>query len=177
LQKQIDDNNLNIPLAKYQAAIWVVAGVGGFLFLTGFLGCCGAACENRVLLGLFFTIVLVLFLLELGAGIAALVMKDQFKDDITKAIQELKGKGADALLPIQDNFNCCGTDGTDGYGAGCPTGQTAKPGCIDAVWAKIKSNMTAAGAIAIVVLVIELLAMIFACVLCSAMRSGGYNYA
>lgn len=103
LQKQIDEEGLNIPLVKYQTAIWVMAGAGGFLFLTGFLGCCGAACENRVLLGLFFVIVLILYLLELGAGIAVLVMKDKFKEDITKAIQELADKdGGKPLQPIQD---------------------------------------------------------------------------
>lgn len=41
---------------KFQMKVvfYVTAGIGGLIFLTGFLGCCGAGCENTCLLGLVY---------------------------------------------------------------------------------------------------------------------------
>lgn len=36
----------------YQASLWILTAVGALLFLVGFLGCCGAACESLVLMTL-----------------------------------------------------------------------------------------------------------------------------
>ena len=32
------------------AGVYAIIGLGAFIFLVGFLGCCGACCENRLLL-------------------------------------------------------------------------------------------------------------------------------
>lgn len=33
-----------------QTGVYFIIALGGFIFLVGFLGCCGACCENRLLL-------------------------------------------------------------------------------------------------------------------------------
>lgn len=48
---------------------YIIIGLGGFIFLISFLGCCGAVCENKCMLGCY--ICLVIFLLLLVATVGA----------------------------------------------------------------------------------------------------------
>ncbi|OZC05113.1 tetraspanin family protein [Onchocerca flexuosa] len=77
-------------LIKYQTSLWILVVIGAFLFLVGFLGCCGAMCENNVLLALFFVIVLILTVVEAGAVIFAITNKDQFKNSLYVKLQGLR---------------------------------------------------------------------------------------
>lgn len=168
----------DFDLKSYTTAFYVLAVIGGFLMLVGFLGCCGAACENRLLLGLFFIIVLVLTVAQLGAVIAAFVKKGDMYNYIEKNLQKIwadtsQGEEHKALRPIEDSFKCCGvkTGDTDQY---CDD-KKYTGGCMDAIWGEIKKNMVVVGAIGIVVIVIEVLAMLFSCILCGAYgRRAGY---
>ena len=166
---------------EFQTAIWVLVGVGGLLFVTGFLGCCGAACENRCLLGLFFGIVLVLFVGELSAGIAVIVKQDAVKNVLAEGLTEALKEDKTALNGVMDKYKCCAINGTAPSTAPdiCVNAKTAgMPGCLDKLWADLKSNIVPVGGVAIGVLVIELLAMIFSCVMCNAIGSkSGYAYA
>ncbi|VBB34508.1 unnamed protein product [Acanthocheilonema viteae] len=67
-------------LARYQTLLWMLIIIGAFLFFVGFLGCCGAMCENVILLTLFFIIVLALTIIEVGTVIFAAINKEQFKN-------------------------------------------------------------------------------------------------
>ncbi|VDN17761.1 unnamed protein product [Gongylonema pulchrum] len=135
LAKEIQHEDINV-LAKYQASLWVLVGVGALLFLVGFLGCCGAICESRSMLTLFFVIVLVLTAIELGAAVFAVASKSQFKDALHNGflnfssetvfiflrythkcvpLQRLLTEASQAedkylqnLKPIEDVFQCCG---------------------------------------------------------------------
>jgi hypothetical protein len=174
---------------------YITAGIGGLIFLTGFLGCCGAACENTCCLGIFFAIVLVLFLAELGVGITALVKKGSFKDDFdtfysnTVIPNYIKGCKQNPITdPLVDSWNttqnklqCCGCTGYSDYkGETCsarllPCDQSYKVGCCDKVWSEINDNLTIVGGVAVGLLVIELLAMIFSCCLCKAVQQQHYR--
>jgi hypothetical protein len=179
--------------ASLSAVFYLTAVVGGLLFLTGFLGCCGAACENTCLLGVFFTIILILFLTELGVGIAALVMQDQLEPNFdnfytTKVISQYSQNckdGGNQLVKswneTQTDLNCCGCNNyRDYYNTSgvllaqcsdfCPFNYTALPGCCQLVWNELDENIDIVGGVAIGLLVIELLAMIFSCCLCSAIK-------
>uniref|UniRef100_A0A914ULT0 Tetraspanin n=1 Tax=Plectus sambesii TaxID=2011161 RepID=A0A914ULT0_9BILA len=96
-------------LGKYQASLWVLVGVGALLFLVGFLGCCGAACENTLLLTLFFIIVLILAVIELGAAIFAVTNKDDFYNKIDNVLEKGYEQDKTQFVIIQDAFTCCGT--------------------------------------------------------------------
>jgi len=170
--------------AAFSAVFIIAAVVGGLLFLTGFLGCCGAACENVCLLGIFFVIILILFLVELGIGIAALAMKGGLQTDInnyytqtvipdycTNKIPSL----TTAWNQTQYDLKCCGCTSVEDYNKitgcsfSCPIGYTLT-GCCEKIWDILDSNIDIIGGVAIGLLVIELLAMIFSCCLCSAVK-------
>jgi len=187
--------------ASLQAVFYVTAAVGGLIFLTGFLGCCGAACESTCLLGIFFTIILLLFLTELGVGIAALVMQGSMQTAVNNyynqtvvpeyiaACQASKPTDKQTNLisawnSTQNVLKCCGCNSASDYptqGAphpNCPQycygGYTN--GCCPTLWDDLKNGVAIIGGVAIGLLVVELLAMIFSCCMCSAIRSKYRNY-
>jgi hypothetical protein len=111
-------------LQDYQASLWILTAVGALLFLVGFLGCCGAACESLVLMTLvsfisklhfrinfkFFIIVLVLSIIEAFALIYLLVNRSGFLTALYDALQRSSQSdvGVKNLKPVEDLMTCCG---------------------------------------------------------------------
>ncbi|XP_078490950.1 CD9 antigen-like [Ciona intestinalis] len=63
------------------AIAFVVAG--SVIFIIGFFGCCGAIKESTCMLGTYFGFLLVIFGLQLGIGIWALVSYDSVSGSVT----------------------------------------------------------------------------------------------
>jgi len=105
------------------ANIMIAAGI--FVMVIGFVGCCGAWKENRVLLVVYFILLLLIFVLEIAAGILAYRKKDELQAEMTKNIQKVVDhdyQKADtpaqksltkAIDWFQKNVDCCGTDSAD----------------------------------------------------------------
>ncbi|KAM7008649.1 tetraspanin-1-like [Tautogolabrus adspersus] len=55
---------------------YLLIAVGAVLLIIGFLGCCGAVRESRCMLLTFFSIVLIIFLIEVAGAVVLLVFKD-----------------------------------------------------------------------------------------------------
>jgi len=191
-QKLLDGaQDTSVNIGQLYIPLYVLMGIGALLLLTGFLGCCGACTENTCLLSLFFSIILILFVAELGCGIAILVNKNQFKDAMTDAITknfvhygepkyEEYTKSVDQM---QNEMKCCGCKGITDFHTGkipptCGIGPGQYTvGCCDKIWSEAEGQLAIVGGVAIGILVIELLAMIFSCILCQAFRRGDYQYA
>jgi len=177
----------NVTLSQMYIPLYVLAAIGALLLLTGFLGCCGAWCENTCLLSLFFSIILILFIAELACGIAVLVKKDDVKNEVFKGVTQQIQKyndpdfDADAKKSIdemQTKYKCCGCHNATDYKGTIPAScNGVKEGCCNKLWDDLMSNIGIVGGVAIGILVIELLAMIFSCILCQAFRRGDYQYA
>uniref|UniRef100_A0A0R3RQT6 Tetraspanin n=1 Tax=Elaeophora elaphi TaxID=1147741 RepID=A0A0R3RQT6_9BILA len=172
--RQIHKEDFNV-LAKYQASLWILVIVGAFLFLVGFLGCCGAMCESVMLLTLFFIIVLILTTIEVGAVIFAITSKEQFKNVLHRLLSEAgkaENKYLQNLKPIEDLFHCCGaTQETMGrymeYGL-CDGELHNKPDCFTAISDYLESTGEVVVIIAFFLLIIELFALTSTCILCKA---------
>ncbi|VDP16316.1 unnamed protein product [Heligmosomoides polygyrus] len=180
-------------IAKYQASLWILVAVGALLFCVGFLGCCGAACESPILLGLFFFIVMILTAIELGATIFAMSNRDKFVEAVEK-VMESSAKTPEMrrnLKPIQDLFNCCGaTSATketfiaDGI---CTKAQETlddgdslqkylyfQPDCFSRVSHMVESSGEVIIVIGFILLAVEICSLIFSCILCRASREVRY---
>jgi len=96
----------------------VLLALGAAVFLTSFLGCCGAIRESSCLLGLFFTLTLVFFLGEI-----VLVVYIYFKEEVVEQAvsfnvqQTVEEKYYNGTLTatlwdvVQTQLECCGGDG------------------------------------------------------------------
>jgi len=198
LQEMTQQVDKNVQTSAYigniqnmYIALYVLAAIGGLLLLCGFLGCCGACCENTCLLGTFFFIILVLFLAEIAGGIYIFVKKDDMRDDMRKAFRDsfitnTNQEAKNQLKDIQEKGQCCGAAGCDPTVGGqdltdstviqcCATRRTAE-GCSDKLFDLLKSNVTIVAIVAVCLVVVELLAMIFSCILCNSIRNSSYQY-
>ncbi|CAH1256925.1 CD53 [Branchiostoma lanceolatum] len=169
--------------------------VGSIVFIVGFLGCCGAIKENRCMLGTFFTLLLILFLAEVGVAIYAFVQRGQFFSLIGTAVDTASTVpyGQDLAVKTLVDFTqtylkCCGMNATDNWGTpapdscACAADMTASTICTNDVYnTPCKANIIAflqqqvliVGGIGIGIGLTQLIGMIFACCLFQAKGKEG----
>ncbi|XGW32502.1 hypothetical protein V3C99_017221 [Haemonchus contortus] len=157
---------------------------GLVLLILGFLGCCGSACEVMCAIGLYFFFVLVLFIAEIVAIVLYFVNKNSIRDGfVTVWRNELVNKYQssqpirETLDNIQTQLRCCGASGCSDYSifgfypnsCRCST-NPGEIGCATYIWQMLESNFIYVIVVAAIILVVEFFAMIFSCVLMSAVK-------
>lgn len=115
------------PSFNFLTATALCIAAGAIVLVVGFFGCCGAIMENQCMLLTYFLLVVVIFILEVVAGILAFV----FAEEVERVIQEelltgikdkyrQEGRDEQGLRDgwdqVQTNLKCCGvTNYTDWY--------------------------------------------------------------
>jgi len=164
-------------------AVYLLIVVGAVIFVTGFLGCCGAIRESKCLLNTFFIVVLVLFIVELAGIILAFVNESKLEEAAINSMKlyndnEVIRDGWDTL---QNSMNCCGYNNVGDWGlvtltsgltvpSSCTMLGIGQRGCKEAV----EGYFIIIGGIGIAVLFVEFLAMIFACCLSRSVGKDRY---
>ncbi|CAC5411503.1 CD151 [Mytilus coruscus] len=123
-----------VPIAAY-----VLIAAGGIVMLISLVGCLGALKEHRVLLGLYFTFMLFIFMMEGAAAVMGALFYDQAKPFLSTYVEtammtkygdpnyELVTKSVDKL---QQEFECCGFDEPEDWdNATSFTGATVPVSC------------------------------------------------
>lgn len=97
---------------------YLLIAVGAVLLVIGFLGCCGAVRESRCMLLTFFSIVLIIFIIEVAGAIVLLVFQDLashlisgLEDEVKKGISTEYGKDdkfSNLWNATMGEFKCCG---------------------------------------------------------------------
>ncbi|XP_061839751.1 tetraspanin 34a isoform X2 [Nerophis lumbriciformis] len=125
---KVDSNSLmgildsveDIPSEVSEVAnvAYLLIAVGSVLLVIGFLGCCGAVKESRCMLLTFFSIVLIIFLVEVAGAVVLLVFSDvaeKLFDSLETEVKKSLGEkyGSDESLTSLWNstmmgFQCCG---------------------------------------------------------------------
>ncbi|KAM6941149.1 tetraspanin 34a [Lycodopsis pacificus] len=105
-------------LSQLVNVAYLLIAVGAVLLVIGFLGCCGAVRESRCMLLTFFSIVLIIFLIEVAGAVVLLVFKDlaeqvldRLEDDVKKSIKEKYGSNerfTSLWNATMNEFKCCG---------------------------------------------------------------------
>jgi hypothetical protein len=107
------------PWLNYAAYVFI--GVGVFVFIVGFCGCCGAIKESKCLLGIYIGFLFVVMAGELAAGILAFVYKDKVIGKLQKELtEELQKQPPNSTFFLsmafaQKTFKCCGVANSDDY--------------------------------------------------------------
>lgn len=179
-----DDN-----LSFIYTGAYILVAIGGLIMIIGFLGCCGAIRESQCMLGCFFFLLFIIFAVLLGAGIWAVISKDEVRTIVRKVLNKQIQQACDPKVPnsksvnflnhVQDQFQCCGVDGITDYNdfTNCnvsksePCGaEEINNGCLDKASAWFEQNILIVAGVAIGIAVVLILGMIFSIVLCCAIR-------
>jgi len=169
--------------------------VGAIVFITAFLGCCGAVKESPCMLTTFAIILLTIFIIQVAIGVYAFLQ--------IRSTDELKKKESTALTDafrdyprtrelvdfVQGIAQCCGTDGpgywythfhNDTVPASC-CAENVKPctshvanyrsGCIDRVFDLLMQSSKIIGGVAIGIAAVEIIGAIFGLCLASSIRN------
>uniref|UniRef100_A0A8C8Z843 Tetraspanin n=1 Tax=Prolemur simus TaxID=1328070 RepID=A0A8C8Z843_PROSS len=108
----------------YMATAYILVVAGVVVMVTGVLGCCATFKERRNLLRLYFMLLLLIFLLEVIAGVLAYVyyqqlnteLKESLKDIMTKRYhQPGHGGVTSAVDKLQQEFHCCGSNNSQDW--------------------------------------------------------------
>ncbi|XP_046873612.1 CD9 antigen-like isoform X1 [Hypomesus transpacificus] len=164
--------------------VYILIAAGALMMVVGFLGCCGALKESPCMLGLFFFFLLVIFAVEVAAGVWGLSNKDKVVEDITEFYKQTYNNYMttnqealkETLRLIHFGLNCCGITGTviDSARDTCPKKEgleafitTSCPSAIDEMF---NSKLHIIGGVGIGIGVIMIFGMIFSMLLCCAIR-------
>ncbi|XP_055599594.1 CD63 antigen [Uranotaenia lowii] len=92
--------------------------IGSFIFVIAFFGCCGAYKENYCMTLTFSVLLVLIFILELAAGISGYVLRNQTYNLLQSTMQtSMKQYGGNTSQEItylwdeiQVDFDCCGVN-------------------------------------------------------------------
>jgi len=185
---ELSDQFANAPV--------LIIVVGVIVFVIGFLGCCGAVKENYCMVTTFAVLLALIFILEIVAGALGFAYRGKVQtiaeEQTTKEVQNYNKNGESILLQwAQQKLECCGRVGPtdyDGHTSNstdfCGAGKGVKSchkekdcskklygdGCQDKLVEFVKENMILIGGVALGIAFIQLLGIVFACLLMKAIK-------
>ncbi|CRK86166.1 CLUMA_CG000019, isoform A [Clunio marinus] len=122
LLRSVDEENVTrfTEPQLIEQSVYIFIGIGGLMFVLGFLGYCGAMRESQCLLSLYGVLIIVLLVLEIIIFSLALLYKEVARDEIqnflTNTIPEYKSsaKENDAVTlmwnQLMAQMGCCGVN-------------------------------------------------------------------
>lgn len=170
--------------------------VGAIVLVVGFLGCCGAVKENYCMVCTFAVLLSLIFIIEIVAGVLGVVWKNKVKgiteEQVQKEVKNYNENGKSLVLDmVQQELECCGRVGAADYdthnssssvfcGAGkgvasCHVGSKCNgtlynEGCQSKLVKAVKANMLLIGGAGLGIAFIQLLGIVFACLLMKAIK-------
>ncbi|KAG7202540.1 hypothetical protein KM043_009738 [Ampulex compressa] len=172
--------------------------VGAIVFIVSFFGCCGAAKENHCMIITFSVLILLIFALEVGAGIAGYIMRGEVGTMLeTRLNATMKEYNVDDDIKrswdiMQHDLKCCGMYGPGDWASlgfvdntvpdSCcdevPSGSKCdsnliyvlNDGCMNKLQSAIEDNALTLGGVGIGIALIQLIGVIFACCLARSIR-------
>ncbi|KAM5170672.1 CD9 antigen [Mantella aurantiaca] len=170
---------------SFYTGVYILIGAGALMMLVGFLGCCGAIQESECMLGLFFAFLLVIFAIEIAAGIWGFANKDKivgelqtfYTDTYHKFLSSREPALKETLKTIHLALNCCGTSGPVDVllSDTCPSkdllNTLTMPSCPKVIENVFNTKFHIIGAVGIGIAAIMIFGMIFSMVLCCAIRN------
>jgi len=107
----LGDNYVNTPI--------FLMIVGGVIFVVAFMGCCGAWKESKCLIYTYAFFLAVILVAQIGAGIAAFMLKDDLNTEVVKNMNMgMKNYGMGEQYDgvthtwdiVQNQLHCCGVE-------------------------------------------------------------------
>lgn len=176
---------------SFYTGVYILIGAGALMMLVGFLGCCGAIQESTCMLGLFFFFLLIIFGVEIAAGIWGFANKDTiikqvksiYSDTVDKysAAKVASSSSAatlkETLTAIHIGLKCCGKDVItaafvkETCSDDSVVGAIFTQNCNTAIDDVFNSKFHVIAGIGIGIGVVMIFGMIFSMILCCAIRN------
>ncbi|XP_020639033.3 tetraspanin-1 [Pogona vitticeps] len=183
---------LSTSVMQFVNVGYLLIAIGAVLFVLGFLGCCGAQKESKCLLIMFFSIVLIIFIIEVAAAVVALVYTSLaeiiLQGTVVQLLKTQYNKTSDVTTvwdTTMKDLKCCGlsnyTDFNDSYytthhsgmyppfccNSSDPCSATVAeksnvPGCFPQLLSEIRRNAGVVGGVAAGICALEIAAMVVA---------------
>jgi len=165
--------------------------VGGVVFVIAFLGCCGAVRESSCMVLTFSVCLIVIFLFEIGIGIAGYSKHDHLREILEKGFNHTLSdykSNEEAWKLVQSELECCGVQGPKDWQtvnttipksccASLPVSQSEctldyafKDGCMEKLYNILDKKSVILGAVGIGIALIQILGLGYACCLYRAFR-------
>ncbi|XP_034949005.1 CD63 antigen-like [Chelonus insularis] len=171
--------------------------VGITVFLVSFFGCCGAVKEHHCMIITFSVLLLLIFAMELGAGICGYMMRNevgrmlQTRLNNTMSLYTSDQKVHKSWDVLQHDFKCCGINGTSDWAVLFPNIElpnscchemplnqkcdsnsvtVSTEGCMKKLKSAIEDKAIILGAVGIGIALVQLIGVIFACCLARSIR-------
>ncbi|KAH9498605.1 cd63 antigen [Bulinus truncatus] len=168
--------------------------VGVIIFILAFFGCCGAIKENYCLTMTFAVFLGIIFVLEIAAGIAGFVLRDDIEKEIGTVLKNsvvnyrnVSGIGK-AWDTLQSDFQCCGANNytdwnttfenntlprscCEGSPLSCSTLEKFyNAPCVPAFESWLKDKVAIIGGVGIGLAFVQVVGILFACCLARAIK-------
>ncbi|KAI7791905.1 tetraspanin-11 [Triplophysa rosa] len=110
--------------STFAVSAYILILAGGLVMVTGFLGCCAVIREQRSCLSTYFSCLLLIFLIELVAGVLAYVyyqkLSEELKQHLSKTMtqnyaQPWKESITQSVDRLQQDFKCCGSNNSSDW--------------------------------------------------------------
>lgn len=161
----IHDYGLTQAFKVPEIAIGLIVA-GSILMLLSFGGLIGVIKDMKILLVLFIVVLMLITLAELGLGITAYTLADE--KSVAIQLDKVWPKFSDSVHRlVQDNFMCCGRNGTQDTKAVCPVGGIGH-GCIPSFAHWVSTRIDILDIVSIVSAVVQIVVIIFAILLVMA---------
>lgn len=131
--------------------------------MVGFFGCCGAARQSRPLLAMYFVVLLLLMLAQLGIGIAAFAFGPKVEGWVEQGWERAD---PDARTWVETNLKCCGFK-EPSENPSCVASSGATKACFQVLVDFVDTRLQAVEITAIVLACLQVLALISSCCLFS----------
>ncbi|XP_060913856.1 CD63 antigen [Labrus mixtus] len=193
---------LTIKDASASGAPIVVIGIGVVIFFIAFFGCCGAWKENYCMVTTFAILLSLIIIVEIAAAIAGYIFREKLSTIVQDSLVDMipkynsSSKFKETVDKLQKDLSCCGVNSTSdwknfypdqnsvpdsccvnvtvncGSGALSTPAKLHKEGCHDAMEAFLKKNIQWVIIAALVIAFLQIMGIVFACLLMRGIRSG-----
>lgn len=175
---------------SFSSAAALCIAVGVIIFFIAVFGCCGAFKENYCCTMIFAVLLVVIFVLEIAAGIAGFVLRGRVEGFVEDYMDKTLKNNNKVWNEVQKDFKCCGvknyTDWIDANmtvpSACCdknaktcdpkttpPTG-IYKDACLPKFTTWLEDKIYIIGAVGIALAFIQIVGILFACCLGRAIK-------
>jgi len=164
---KMDINSKHIDLSRLDIIPLVMVGVGAAICCIGLLGFCGACNDSRFLLGLYFVVLSLLLLGQLGTVIFGFVEKDNVPEIIDEILKEIESDD-DIKGKIEKAFNCRFENSTNTTTT--TYSNDTKPGCEKVITDFLNDKLKIIIGCAVGIFVVQFVWLVMSCCLCTSIK-------